>query len=325
MVTFHEGLDPGGKRYTSSNEKGRAKAPASQNKAEGNYTKSDTPSIAQTALEIDLSEAERFLTLLDEAASQFTFQTFDDNKSRKDPRLSCLLHGTLAEHAEELTQLNQRGAGVFVLVQEGDGRGRKNENVKRIRAVFQEDDGEGKALPLEPHIIVQSSPGKHHRYLLVEGLSEKEFRAVQERLLVDYGSDKNAEDPARVLRLPGFYHLKDPSRPHRVRIVHESGSQPYTREQILAALPPLAERPRGRSATESTDARIPKGERNATLASWVGSMRRRGMSAVAIEAALLAENTMRCDPPLSELGRLAEAMKSMWPTLTLQKGGASRG
>jgi hypothetical protein len=110
-----------------------------------------------------------------------------------------------------------------------------------------------------------------------------------------------------------------------VRIVHESGAQPCTREQILAALPPLAERSRGRSATESTDARIPEGERNATLASWAGSVRRRGMSAAAIEAALLAENTTRCDPPLSELGRLAEAMKSMRPTLTLQKGGASRG
>jgi hypothetical protein len=162
MVTFHEGPDPGGERYTSSNEKGRAKTPASQNKTKDDYTKSDTPLIAQTALEIDLSEAERLLTLLDEAASQFTFQTFDDNKSRKDPRLLCLLHGTLAEHAEELTPLNQRGAGVFVLVQEGDGRGRKNENVKRIRAVFREDDGEGKALLLEPHIMVQSSRAHSH-------------------------------------------------------------------------------------------------------------------------------------------------------------------
>jgi hypothetical protein len=53
--------------------------------------------------------------------------------------------------------------------------------------------------------------------------------------------------------------------------------------------------------------------------------RRRGMSAAAIEATLLAENTTRCDPFLSELGRLAEAMKSMRPTLTLQTGGASRG
>lgn len=84
-------------------------------------------------------------------------------------------------------------------------------------------------------------------------------------------------------------------------------------------------KPKKDPALESADAHIPEGERNATLASWAGSMRRRGMSAAAIEAALLAENTMRCDPPLSELSRLAEAMKSMRPTLTLQKGGASCG
>jgi L-fucose isomerase-like protein len=84
-------------------------------------------------------------------------------------------------------------------------------------------------------------------------------------------------------------------------------------------------KPKKDPALESTDARIPKGERNATLASWAGSVRRRGMSAAAIKAALLAENTTRCDLPLSKLGRLAEAMKSMRPTLTLQKGGASRG
>jgi len=48
------------------------------------------------------------------------------------------------------------------------------------------------------------------------------------------------------------------------------------------------------------DAPIPQGERNATLASMAGAMRRRGMSPAAIEAALLAENAARCDPPLGE-------------------------
>jgi hypothetical protein len=72
-------------------------------------------------------------------------------------------------------------------------------------------------------------------------------------------------------------------------------------------------------ALESTDARIQEGKQNATLASWVGSMHRRGMSAAAIEAALLAENTTRCNPPLSELGRLTEAMKSVRSILSLQK------
>jgi putative DNA primase/helicase len=46
------------------------------------------------------------------------------------------------------------------------------------------------------------------------------------------------------------------------------------------------------------DSDIPEGNRNATLTSLAGSMRYRGMSQVAIVAALHAENQARCDPPL---------------------------
>jgi hypothetical protein len=73
----------------------------------------------------------------------------------------------------------------------------------------------------------------------------EEFRLVQARLVVDYGSDKNAQDPARVLRLPGFYHQKVDSEkgltgePFMVRITHESGAQPYEWEELLKAIPPL--------------------------------------------------------------------------------------
>jgi len=45
---------------------------------------------------------------------------------------------------------------------------------------------------------------------------------------------------------------------------------------------------------------IPEGQRNATLASLAGTMRHPGMTQPAIEAALLAENATRCQPPLSE-------------------------
>lgn len=50
--------------------------------------------------------------------------------------------------------------------------------------------------------------------------------------------------------------------------------------------------------TASNDDRIPASGRNNTLTSLAGSMRRKGMGAAAIEAALQAENTDKCDPPL---------------------------
>lgn len=70
----------------------------------------------------NLTEAERFLLLLAEDAEQFTFQSFDDCKTRKDPKLTRVLHGTLKQYAAELTRLNEYGAGIFVMVQRGDGQ-----------------------------------------------------------------------------------------------------------------------------------------------------------------------------------------------------------
>ena len=45
---------------------------------------------------------------------------------------------------------------------------------------------------------------------------------------------------------------------------------------------------------------IPEGSRNGTLASLAGSMRARGMTQGAIEAALLTTNAQRCNPPLPD-------------------------
>jgi putative DNA primase/helicase len=52
-------------------------------------------------------------------------------------------------------------------------------------------------------------------------------------------------------------------------------------------------------AGDSNDGRIKDGQRNDTLTSLAGTMRRRGMSYEAILAALLEENK-RCDPPLDD-------------------------
>lgn len=169
----------------------------------------------------DRFEAERFLKALDHSAAEFTFQTFDDDKARKNPQLACVLHGTLDKHWDTLCRLNDKGAGVFVTINETDGNGRKKENIIRVRAIWQEDDGEGKPLPIEPHIVVESSPGKYHRYILVDGCPLDAFRGFQERMVESYGSDPNAADISRVLRLPGFFHQKDRANPHMVRMVEE--------------------------------------------------------------------------------------------------------
>lgn len=55
---------------------------------------------------------------------------------------------------------------------------------------------------------------------------------------------------------------------------------------------------------------IPERQRNSTLTSLAGTMRKRGMSPAAIEAALLQENRLRCKPPLDngEVSRIATSI-----------------
>jgi len=83
-------------------------------------------------------------------------------------------------------------------------------------------------------------------------------------------------------------------------------SAPYTMQQVrgrcidLVDELPKIPRPARSSAGggAAADGKIGAGGRNHALTSLAGTMRRRGMSCEAIEAALLAENIKSCDPPL---------------------------
>ena len=205
---------------------------------QGNCTR--TLSAPATSPADTLPQAARHLTLLDESAHRFTFQTFSDVKPNgRDPLAHCII-GTLDEHAARLVDLNQRGAGVYVTVQEADGQGRKLRNIKRCRCLYQEDDGGYRGCyPLPPHFVVATSPGRFHRYWLFHGgMTRIEFAGVMRRMVRDFGSDPAAQDGGRVLRLAGFDNHKR-ADPFQVRIVEEAGALPYSRAEILAAFPPI--------------------------------------------------------------------------------------
>lgn len=180
-----------------------------------------------------LGTAARFLTLLDEAAETFTFQTFDDAGTER--RLSRILHGQLDERAKEMTQLNAQGAGVFVMVNCGDGRGRTAANVTSVRALFADFDGTPLAAywPLEPHFITESSPGRFHAYWVASGIELAEFSPLQKALAVRLGTDPGVYDLPRVMRLPGFYHRK--GVPFQTRIIAEQPGPPYGRMELMRA------------------------------------------------------------------------------------------
>lgn len=182
-----------------------------------------------------LSEAQKFLDIL-EPNGEFTFQTFDDGPNkRKD--LARIYHGLLKQHWHVLTVMNNQGAGIYLMVNAGDSKGRKAGNVTRVRAVWIDLDGSPlpKAWTLEPHLIVESSPGKFHVYWLVVDVSLEEFPQFQKALAKRFGSDPAVCDLPRVMRLPGYFHWK--SDPVMVKLLYTSGKHPYTRAALLEAMP----------------------------------------------------------------------------------------
>jgi hypothetical protein len=161
--------------------------------------------------QIDIEANVRFLKLLDTV--EHTFQVFDDDSDRDDKSLAKIRHGTLTQHADFLRRCNNDlGCGVFVTVNETDGKGRKAENIIRVRAVYTDLDG----APLEPvmrgrvkpHIVVESSPQRWHCYWLVAGMPLEDFSAVQLAIIERFNSDRSVHDLPRVMRLPGFIHSK---------------------------------------------------------------------------------------------------------------------
>lgn len=168
----------------------------------------------------NLQQAQSFLTALDEDSDAWSFQTFDDGPN-KTSSLIRQFHGSLEQHASDLTVLNERGAGVFVTINETNGKGRKKADITRIRALFVDLDGS----PLgpvqnaanEPHILVESSPGHYHAYWRVNDCSVDQCEPALKHLIEKFDADKSCCDRSRVLRLPGFYHRK--SDPYQVNVI----------------------------------------------------------------------------------------------------------
>ncbi|MBZ9718548.1 phage/plasmid primase, P4 family [Mesorhizobium sp. AD1-1] len=177
----------------------------------------------------DLHEAELFLSKLDPEATSFTFQTFDEDKGRDDRTLVKTLSGSFRQHKAELERLNKQGAGVFVTVNETNGKGRKTADIVRVRAVFVDLDGAALEPVLQyqrkPHIVVETSKERWHAYWRVEGLELGDFENAQLALIERFGSDKSVKDLPRVMRLPGFLHNK--GEPRLVRLLETLEAAPY--------------------------------------------------------------------------------------------------
>jgi len=146
--------------YPSSTPDGQVKLSAAD------FTAAAPESERPALTAMDFSATLNFLTALDpDPNAVFSFQTFDDRTDGPNrPELIRVLHATrqqLAAVWSKLTQLNAGGAGVFVCVNQTNGRGRKGTDIVRVRALFIDLDGAPLGPVLSsarpPHIVVATS------------------------------------------------------------------------------------------------------------------------------------------------------------------------
>jgi hypothetical protein len=198
---------------------------------------------ASSTIMPDKVMAANFLAALDPAARQFTFQFFSDG----DSGYAEVVHGSLDEVWPKVQALNttERRIGAFVTINETDLRGRRGENIVRPRALFVDADGDDqvqscraaiRAAGAEPTMVVRSSPGRAHFYFCCDDLPRDQFSATQSALIEKLGTDRAVKDLARVMRLPGTLHLKNPNAPCRVTMLLPIPARRWSFRDLTARL-----------------------------------------------------------------------------------------
>jgi hypothetical protein len=160
---------------------------------------------------------------------------------------------------------------------------------------------------LAPSIILDTGGGLHAWWLLREPAAVGDdardaypvplLEASLKGLAQHLGADPFPTQIAALMRLPGFVNAKYPDRP-RVRVLTLDAGRRFNVSDFAEYRTLGAEA--AHAPAPPVEDVIPEGARNATLASLAGTMRRRGMQAAEIEAALLVVNRDRCRPPLAE-------------------------
>jgi hypothetical protein len=237
-----------------------------------------------------------------------TFSTFTDGERPARDPLARIIQGDYWPNVGTLAKLNAKGAGCFVMVNRGDGNGRKAGNVQAVRAVFLDLDGAPlapvMAAPIPPPIVCESSPGKHHAYWPVAGMPLADFRDAQKTLAAHYGGDPAVCDLPRVMRLPGYVHAK--REPFTSRLLHCDPVMPWQWPALADALG----LPHGNAAAASAT-QWKQGERNPSLYRFACALRDQGLDRDEALRRVSVSNVAHCLPPL-DVDEVAGIVASAW-------------
>lgn len=137
---------------------------------------------------------------------------------------------------------NKKGYGIFWVVNDFEGA-RKKENLKKINFWYCDIDGGDKVVQMKkinklripPSFVIETKNG-YHCYWGVEGEATLEnFEKIEIAICEMLDGDIHCKDVLRLLRCPGYYHMKNPKEPFMVHIVDGVGTdKAYTEKMMMS-------------------------------------------------------------------------------------------
>lgn len=175
--------------------------------------------------DMDFTKTLEFLKLINKENSDIAIQTFDDRDTGEEKRkeLTKQFFGKIEDFKDDLKALNQAGAGIFIMVNDPIIDSTKGSAIRHRTAHFADsDDGDRTEVPLESTVKVQTANGFHWYWVLNQQYPIAGFEQLQKSIARLLKTDSSVCNRNRLMRLPGFFHLKDPAKPVMVTIVHKS-------------------------------------------------------------------------------------------------------
>ena len=140
--------------------------------------------------------------------------------------------GSLKRNWQELSDLNEKGYNIFMLINSVRGERRTADQIHKVNALFIDYDGGDWSVdkdnidnfldkfPVKPHMVVNSSRGCYHAYWLVNDVELVQFSSIQKKLAAKFNSDPKVHDLPRVMRMPGTTNWKR-EKPFSARFIYK--------------------------------------------------------------------------------------------------------
>lgn len=262
----------------------------------------------------DISQAEEFFEFMLGEEDEIDFRTLSETGENQFARK---VSGRFDIISKQLIHENKRGNGVFWLVNKARDRAQNDASIESVRALFVDLDGSPVEPLLEnqdalPHVVVETSPGKYHAYWIINNsLKTSDFKQFQVALAKKFNGDESVSNLSRILRVPGYFHMKDPSNPFMTKVIQYNNGPMHDPGELAQSLQlkinPLENFGNNvvmmfpqKQPTPPAAGIIPCGLRDVTLFKMGAHLRHAGLSYDEIYSILSQKNRMHCQDPLDD-------------------------